>query len=321
MAPLRIGLLGTGGIANEFLAPALGLAGNACLWSVLSRSMDNARAFADRHGARSPTPAYDSLDAMLKDPELDAVLVATPDRMHATQTIAAARAKKHVLCEKPLATTVEQARAMLSACEAHGVTLGVAYHLRHHAGHKAFVRELHQGAIGRVRHARVQWTFAAQDASGWRARGDVGRWWALAAVGTHAIDMVRWIMAPSAGDVTALRCLDSSPKFATERDESTMVSMRFEDGSTAEVFASVLFRAPRRIEVFGDDGYAHAEGTLGPRGAGDLWINERKLEYVPENPYVGEIHDFADAVRAGRSPAVDGPEGMRNVELLCLALP
>jgi 1,5-anhydro-D-fructose reductase (1,5-anhydro-D-mannitol-forming) len=321
MGILRCALLGTGGIANDLLAPSLPFTQRARLWSVLSRSKSNAEAFAARHGAMSPTPAYDELDALLADPALDAVIVATPDRLHAAQCIAAARAGKHVLCEKPLATSVEEARAIVAACEAAGVTLGVAYHLRHHAGHRALVERVRRGAIGRVRHARVQWTFPAPDASNWRASAEVGRWWALASVGTHGLDLLRWVMVESAGEVVALRCLSSSPKFGAAHDESTIVTMKFEDGSTAELFASVLFRSKRRIELFGDDGYAEAEGTLGPRGEGEIRINDELLEFKPTNPYVGELDDFAEAIERRRPPAVDGREALRNVELMDAALP
>jgi predicted dehydrogenase len=321
MDPVRIALVGTGEIADARLAPALQRARGACLWSVHSRSRARAEDFAARHGARSPSPAHDTLEGLLADPLLDAVLIATPDALHAGQCVAAARAGKHVLCEKPLATTVEDAQAAVDACDRAGVTLGVAYHLRHHAGHKAWVKRLRDGAIGPLRHARVQWTFRSTDASNWRARDEAGRWWALAAVGTHAIDLTRWILAPDDGDVPAVCALAGSPRYGTARDESVTVAMRYRDGTLAEVFASATLAGTRRIEVFGDEGYAHAEWTLGPRGEGSLWIQGEPLAFEPADPYVGEIEDFVQAIRAHRAPAVDGREGARNVEIMTRALP
>lgn len=320
-APLRVAMLGTGGIADAFLAPALRESASCELWSVLSRSRATAEAFARKHGARAPTAAFDAIDALLADPMLDAVIVATPDRVHAAQVIAAARAGKHVLCEKPLATSVEDAQAMVRACDEARVTLALAYHLRHHAGHRALIERVRAGALGRVRHMRVQWTFTAPDGDNWRAHPEVGRWWALASVGTHGLDLIRWFLTPIAGEITELRCLSSSPRWRSPHDESTMLSMRFEDGSTAELFASVLVRGARRVELFGEEGYASAESTLGPWGQGAITINDAPLEYTPINPYVGELDDFASAVRGERAPAVDGREGLRNVELLARALP
>lgn len=320
-AKLRCALLGTGGIADAFLAPALAASPSCELWSVLSRSRSTADDFARKHSARAPAAAFDTIDALLADPMLDAVIVATPDRVHAPQVIAAAKARKHVLCEKPLATSVEDAQAMVRACEQHSVTLALAYHLRHHAGHRALRERVLDGALGRVRHMRVQWTFAAPDGDNWRAHPEVGRWWALASVGTHGLDLIRWFMTPIAGEITDLRCLASSPKWRSPHDESTMLSMRFEDGSTAELFASVLVRGARRIELFGEEGYGSAESTLGPWGQGSIRINDAPLEYTPMNPYVGELEDFARAARGEGAPAVDGREGLRNVELLARALP
>ncbi|MDP3275192.1 MAG: Gfo/Idh/MocA family oxidoreductase [Deltaproteobacteria bacterium] len=316
MKKLRIAMIGTGGIAQAFLAPALAQSSTACLWSVLSRSAERASAFALEHGAQSPTPAYTDYAELLADPSLDAVLVATPDALHAPQVLAAAHAGKHILCEKPLATSASDALAMVTACERAGVTLAVAYHLRHHAGHKLLRERVHQGAIGRVRHVRVQWTFASDDASNWRAHEEVGRWWALASVGTHGLDLIRWLAWPSAGEITRVSSVCTSPRFGAKHEETACVALGFEDGSTAELFASVLFRAPRRVELFGDEGYALAEQTLGPWGTGTVTLAEEPLVFEPVNPYVGEIEDFVASVRSRRPPAVDGRAGWANVVLL-----
>lgn len=323
--PLRIAMLGTGGIAEQFLAPALLHTPNACLWSVLSRDHTKAMDFAARHRARSPTPAYTSLDDLLRDPALDAVLIATPDKLHVSQCIAAARAGKHVFCEKPMATSVDEGKQMVAACDEAKVTLGVAYHLRHHVGHKQLVQRLREGAIGPVRHVRAAWAYAAADASNWRARDEVGRWWALGGVGTHCLDIVRWILAEGsttpAGEVVELKAIHSSPRFKSQHEELASIALRFANGSTAEVFASVLFKNTRRVEVYGDLGNAVAEQTLGPRGTGTITLNDEPLAFEPADPYVGEIEDFVHAVRTKGRAAVDGREGLRNIELLCEAVP
>ena len=123
---INIAILGPGGIAEGAHAPAVAASASARLWSVYSRSAERAREFARRHNARSPTPAYTDLDELLADPELDAVLVATPDRLHAGHAMRAAAAGKHVLCEKPLVTELDDGRALLDACEQAGVVLAVA---------------------------------------------------------------------------------------------------------------------------------------------------------------------------------------------------
>ena len=318
--PLKFALIGPGRIADASLAPALAASSGACLWSVLSRDVERARDFARRHDARSPQPAHDDLHALLADPELDAVLIASPDRLHAEQAVAAAKAGKHVLTEKPMATEKADARAMVEACAAAGVRLGVAYHMRWHAGHRALAAAAHRGELGELRHMRVQWSRKQDSDANWRAHPQVGRWWSLAGVGTHCVDQVRWFMMPSCGEVTEVASVISNSVWGSPHDETAVVALQFENGSTAEICTSVLFDAPRVMELYGSEGHAVCTGTLGPAGDGSVVVGDTPLDYAPADPYVGEIDDFVAAVREGRDPAVAGREGARNVEILLAAI-
>ena len=314
--PLSMALLGTGRISETQLAPALAASSGLRLWSVLSRDRGRAADFARRHRARAPEPGYDRLDEMLADPGLDAVLIATPDALHAAQALAAIAAGKHVFVEKPMVTSSADGRRVVEAAEAAGVTVGVAYHLRWHGGHRAMERLIRGGALGALRHMRVQWTWPAPDDSNWRAGSDVGRWWSLAGVGTHCLDMIRWLMVPGCGEVVDVRSVTSNAVWGGSRDETALVAVTFESGATAEFCSSVQFESPSRVEVYGDQGYVIGNHTLGPRGAGTVFTRAGMVPYVVQNPYVGELMDFAVAVRRGRAPAVDAREGLRNVELL-----
>ncbi len=313
---MNLAILGTGGIADGRLAPAIRIADGVQLWSVLSRSADRAAAFAKAHRARAPEPAHTDLAVLLGDPQLDGVVIATPDKLHAHQTIAAARAGKHVLVEKPMATSAEEGEAMVRACEDAGVKLAVAYHLRWHQGHRRLEDRIRAGALGNLRHMRAQWAWPAPDASNWRAHSNVGRWWSLAGVGTHLLDLIRWFMVPRCGEVQVVRSVVNRSVWRTPHDETAVVALQFEDGATAEFCSSVLFESPNRVEVYGSEGWAVGNNTLGPLGRGSVRTNRGPLRFTAVDPYLGEIHDFAAAVRQDRRPEVDGGEGLRNVELL-----
>lgn len=317
---LNIAMIATGGIADKQLAPALSAAPNAQLWSVLSRDKSRAAAFAGKHEAAAPSPAHDDLDALLADPDLDAVLIASPDKLHADQAIRAAHAGKHILTEKPMATNREGARAMVAAADSAGVRLGIAYHMRWHTGHRALFEAAQNGAFGTLRHMRVHWPTPAQNAEGWRAKADVGRWWALAAVGTHCLDQIRWFMRPACGEITMAHSVINRAAYGGPHDEVAVTAYQFENGSTAELCVSVLYNGPRSMEIFGSDGYAVCTETLGPHGEGGIETHEGAFDYTPANPYVGEIEDFAAAIREGRAPEVDGAEGAANVDLLLQAV-
>lgn len=246
------------------------------------------------------------------------MIIATPDRLHAAQAIAAAQAGKNVFVEKPMAVTVEEASAIRDACAANGRKLTVGYHLRWHAGHRLLAEKIRAGELGTLYHARVQWTFTG-DPSNWRAGPDVGRWWALAAVGTHAIDLLYWLMGTSCGPIVELHCLRTHAFLPSSHDQTDLVAMRFASGATAEIMVSVLFKAPRTVEIYGSKASAVCQGTLGPHGEGKIILNGQNLPFTPANPYVGELADFVAAIREDRNPEADGDVGVANVELLTRA--
>ena len=317
---LNIAMVATGGIADKQLAPALAEAPNAQLWSVYSRDKTRASEFARRHGAVSPSAAHDDLGTLLADDALDAVLIASPDKLHSDQAIRAAQAGKHILTEKPMATDRDRANAMVEAADQAGRVLAVAYHMRWHMGHRRLFSAAQNGAFGTLRHMRIQWPTPAQNADGWRAQSDVGRWWALAAVGTHCLDQIRWFMRPDCGEIVRAESVINRSVYDGPHEETALLIYQFENGSTAELCASVLFKGPRVMELYGSDGYAICTETLGPHGEGKIETHEGVFTYTPANPYVGEIEDFVAAIREGRAPEVDGREGAANVDLLLKAV-
>ena len=313
---INIAIIGTGSIAGDQHAPAVQEVEGLQLWSVLSRDLKRAVQFAERYDARAPNPAHTELDKLLSDPQLDAVIIATPDKLHAEMAMAAAQAGKCVLVEKPMATDVESAEAMAKACDDAKVQLAVAYHLRWHAGHRKISEKIRSGELGALRHMRAHWTLKAPNTSNWRAWPELGKWWSLAAVGTHCIDLIRWIMLPSCGEIEFLKCTISKQVWKGVHDETAVVSLRFESGATAEFCSSVLFESPSRLEIYGNRGYAICEGTLDRRGSGSVRTHKGNLEYRIENPFAGEIRDFIASIRDKRPPEVDGREGLRNVQIL-----
>ncbi len=313
---IRIGIIGPGRIADDQLAPAIGATDGAELWSVLSRNQQRASEFARKHGAISPTPAHTVLKTMLEDPDLDAVIIATPDRLHATQACLAAEAGKHVLVEKPMATSVEEAGSMIEACQINGCTLGVAYHMRWHAGHRVMRDRIQRGEIGHIHHIRVHFTFKAANGADWRAFPETGRWWSLAANGTHCLDLIQWMLRAESGEIISIHALTGGSVWDSPHDETAIVSACFESGATAEFCTSVLFDSASRIEIYGSEGTVLCDDTMGRHGSGTILFDDAPLKFDVANQYAGEIRDFVEAIVDGRPPEVGGTEGMRNVELL-----
>ena len=316
MKKLNVAILGTGGIASGGHAPALLQSRHAQLWSVLSRDAARATEFAATVKAQSTTPAYTSIDSLLEDPKLDAVIVATPDKLHAAQAVAAAKSGKHVLLEKPLATDADGIAQVLASCAQSQITLALCYRLRWHAGHRSVVNAVRAGRLGAIHHVRGFWTEQHPDSSNWRALPDVGRWWSLGAMGTHLIDLVRWILRPTQGEMTKIKGVIARESWQGPHDETAAAAFKFASGATAEICTSILFDAPSRLEIYGSQGWVICEDTFGREAAGRIWTNEGDFAFPVVNPFVGLLDDFVQAIHQRRKPEVDVIEGARNAEIL-----
>lgn len=315
----NIGIFGPGRHADLRLAPALSLSPNAQLWSVLSRDRERGAKFADKHNAQAENSAPVSIEEMLSDSELDAVIISSPDKLHVHQAVLAARAGKHCLIEKPLATDVNACKEILKVAQEEKICLAVAYHLRWHHGHRLIHKLVNENAIGKVRHIRAQWTWKAHDGSNWRASPEVGQWWSLGGVGTHCLDLIRWMMLPTCGEVDTIKAQISRTVWNRPHDETALIALQFDSGATAEICSSVLFESPSRLEIYGEHGYFICEDTFGHAGAGCIHTHKGKLVFSIQNPFVGEIENFVESAKQKVAPEVTGEEGMRNVEILSIA--
>ena len=313
---LRVGLVGTGdagrhhGRALQAVAALGGLA-----WTAMAaRNATGVATFRAELGVADSVASFPSLEAIIDARACDAVILATPDGIHAEQVERAARAGLHVLVEKPLALSgTEGARAVASA-RVSGVHLAVGYHLRHHGAHRVMKDRLAE-LVGPVRTIFVRWAWPDPATSGWRAKGNGARFWSLAALGTHGIDLALWLPGAHSGasevDVAAL----TLPR--AEIDRAAEVTMRLGD-VLAHISISVAHRAVSRVLVTGDAGELEAIGTLGARGDGELLHRAPRQSAVPiafdvESPYVAQLREFVARSALGFS---DDPSFLANLDIL-----
>jgi predicted dehydrogenase len=261
--------------------------------------------------------SFTSLEAIIDARACDAVILATPDGAHADQVERAARAGLHMLVEKPLALSKEDGERAVASARVSGVCLAVGYQLRHHAAHMRMVERMGE-LVGHVRSIFVKWAWPDPATDGWRARGDGARFWSLAALGTHGIDLALWLASGRAGgaaveatDVAAL----VEPR--TGRDHAAEVTMRL-GTILAHVSVSVVHRAASRLLVSGDAGELEAIGTLGARGDGELLHRAPRqaaatVAFDAHDPYAAQLRDFV--ARAPRGFSSD-PALLGNLDVL-----
>ncbi len=307
------GIVGLGRIASAEIAPAIAGSGHGVLASVASRDRERAEQFARTHGAAA---AVDDYAALLADPAVGAVYIATPNALHAGQVIAAARAGKHVLCDKPLALTVADARRCVAECRSAGVRLGITFQTRNHQGLAEAASLVREGAIGPVIVAEAQMSAGRNLPRGWRTDPGLAGLGTLNNIGVHAFDVLRYLVGAEVSEVTAL--VDAERGYSV--DTTALVLLRFASGTLAYVNAnqSVPY-AQDDIVLYGSAGRVLARNLSRPGRDGLLSIitsdGAREFEATSRDAYRLTVAAFADAVLAGRDPSPSGEDGLRSVEL------
>jgi len=310
-------IVGTGRFAASRIVPALTRAQGCTLRAVISRSRERAAAFAEEHGIPR---AYDDLAAALADPAVEGLWVATPHNLHREVVEAGAAARKHILCEKPLATTVEDATAMVTACRRAGVALGTGFHLRHHPLHQEVRRLIATGAAGHVLCADAEWSLETPVGAGapWRTDIAVAGGGIMTGTVVHIIDLMRSVLDDEPVEVAAFTDADSSPVSPVET--RAVVQMRFARGTLATVRGVRPARAPANdLVIEGTAAHIIGRGTIdeASRGRLDVTGADAELSGVPAGTdmYARQAEAFARAIYAGEEPNASGWDGLRAVEV------
>ena len=242
---LRWGILSTADIARNKVIPGIRKADRCTIVAIASRDAARAREVA----ADLAIPAaHGSYEALLADPDVDAVYIPLPNNLHATWTIAAARAGKHVLCEKPLALTAADAERMAAVCEAEGVRLMEAFMYRLHPSWVA-VRELvAAGRIGTLRSIQSWFSYFNEDPANIRNIQEFGGG-ALYDIGCYTVNLSRMLFGSEPVAVQASIVADP----ATGVDVLTSAILRFPDG-VASFTCSTRTEPDQRVHIYGTTG-------------------------------------------------------------------
>ena len=310
---LNVALLGTGRIAEYGYIPAISKIDDVNIISVLSRSDARGSEFAIKH---SIPRVYVEIDDLLADNHLDAVIVCTPDSLHEEQVIKSCRAKKHILCEKPMSTSVESCENMIAEIEKSGIIFGMAHNNRFNAGLRYIKEVLDSSSIGQVYYARSILTTLQNDPSGWRALGKESKFWAMSATGAHMIDIFRWYF----GEPTKMKKISLSPKFKSINDEITTISLNFNDSIICDITASAILPLVNRIEIYSTENTIIGENVFGIKTNERIYHNNEKVMIEPISSFFGEVVDFTNAIIKSIQPRSTHKDGIENIRIMTNAL-
>jgi predicted dehydrogenase len=265
------GIIGAGNVAEFKSGPALRQAPGSTLVAVMRRDPDKARDFALRHGAPR---WYTEVDALLADPEVDAVYVASPHHLHLAHVTRAAQAGKAILCEKPVGVNTGEAQAVVDVCRAASAPLSVAYYRRYWPVVQQMRRLLADGAIGEVVQARVQLAdfFQPDPDRAWLTEPEQAGGGALANAGSHWIDLVRYLL----GDVVEVTAACSGRFGGFKTEDTVGVQMRM--ASQALVSLNITLCSPAAVNEF------DLAGTGGRLFAGPLSDGRLMLQRGAREP-------------------------------------
>ena len=314
MGVLSWGLIGCGDIARKRVAPAFRDLDNCQLVAVNRAQSDLAEQFAREFGADR---WYKDWRELLADEEIRAVYIATPPNLHAEQTIAAAKAGKHVICEKPMALNAQECRRMIAACRTAGVRLSIAYYRHFYPVVSRVKQILESGEIGKVVLAEIRafenFRPEAEDPRSWFTRKQQAGGGPLMDFGCHRIEVLLNIL----GAVS--KAWGSQGSLITDWDvEDTSISiMEFQSEARGMLAVSRAIEEPQdTLDIYGSAGSIHIP-VLNNGGMTVITPGgERREDHPPhQNLHLPHIDAVTQAFLANREPPVPGETGLRVAEI------
>lgn len=311
--PLRIGILGAARIAPTAVIDPAKATGVAEVVAVAARDRSRAEAFAREHAIANVADDY---EALIAHPEVDAVYNALPPSRHADLTIAALRAGKPVLCEKPFAMATDEALAMVQAADAHRLVLMEAFHYRYHPLFSRVLEIVASGEIGQVRRMKAVFSTSIAEAANELRYDPALGGGALMDLGTYCLHWVRTVAGAEPKVVSA-----SSVFGASGVDISTKANLAFPRGVSAEIVCDMAGTVRATLAIEGTAGEMRVVNPLAPQMGHLIEVTPEghaaRQETVSREPtYDFQLRAFVEAVRGRAGALTGGDDAVAQMELL-----
>lgn len=329
MNKINVGVIGCGSIAEHRHLPEYGFNQHVNIFAVCDIVPKRAEAASQKYGSL----VYTDYKALLKNPEIDAVSVCTPNYLHAEMTIAALNAGKHVLCEKPMATSLEDAMKMNEAAKKSGKKLMIGHNQRLVSSHQKAKRLIESGELGKVHSFRT--AFGHSGPEGWSIDGK-DSWFfkkneafigAMGDLGVHKADLLRFILGEEFVEVAAF--IETSAKANSDVDDNAVCILRTASGIIGSLAASwsyvkednatIIFTEKATVRLEDDPDYSviihHRDGKTETFKLGTIQTNETAGQFNTE-----VIERFIKSIVEDTIPPITGEEGMKSLNVILGAL-
>jgi 1,5-anhydro-D-fructose reductase (1,5-anhydro-D-mannitol-forming) len=309
------GFIGASDIAKTRMREAINGQPDSHVAGLMSSDAERAKRYAAENGIPR---AYSSVGDLLSDPAIDVVYISTTNERHKEEVLAAASARKHVLCEKPLALTLADAREMVQACKEAGVIMGTNHHLRNAVTHRTIRRLIGEGAIGRPLAARVfHAVYLPPRLQGWRLDKPEAGGGVILDITVHDADTLHFALGDDAVEVAAIATQQGLGKGGLE--DAVMGVIRFKNGLLAQFHDAFTIKHARTgFEVHGTEGSLLAEDVMTQEPAGRLYLRKEgavtEIDLgVGEDLYAHQVRHFNSAVLGNGKPFTSGEDGIRSL--------
>lgn len=314
---LRVALMGLGGYANR-VAEAMQSCKRATVAGVISGTPSKIETWKKKYNIPDKNCYnYQTFDSIKNNPDIDAVYVITPNGLHHNHTIRAAKAGKHVICEKPLANTAKEAREMVDACKKAGVKLLMGYRIHFEANTLEIVRMRNAGELGKVKFFQGLSGFRIGNPNQWRLDKKLAGGGSLMDIGVYSINGARYMVGEEPIWVTAQETKTDFEKFKEGVDETIQFQLGFPSGAVASCLSTYSMNYLDRFFLNGEKGFAELQPATGYgpiRGR----TNKGALELPHAVHQTVQMDEMAAIIFDGKKPVipVDGEEGLKDMKVI-----
>ncbi|MBV9609920.1 MAG: Gfo/Idh/MocA family oxidoreductase [Acidobacteria bacterium] len=321
-AKLRYCIVGLGRISLQHFMPACKTAQKSTITALVSGHRDKAEKTASEYGVPAKNIySYQNYDEIAGNSDIDAVYIALPNSMHAEYTIRAANAGKHVLCEKPMATSVKDSQAMIDACKAAQKKLMIAYRCQYEPTNLRAIQMIRDGDLGVIQAIESANGFN-ENAGEWRLNRKLAGGGPLMDVGIYSLNACRYLTGEEPVHLEGYASvIDKDGRFS-EVEENCGWTMRFPSGVVASCNTTYGAQMNGFVRVHGSKGVLHMEPAFSYEGIklkadikGQTPIEQAEDEKDPAQ-FVREADYFAECVFDNKEPKSNGQEGLRDMQYM-----
>ena len=312
---LGFALVGLGSLSTKQIAPGLLKTKHCHLAGIVTGTPEKEKIWSEKYKLdTNHIYNYQNFDKIIGDDAIDVVYVVLPNSMHEEFTMRAAKAGKHVLCEKPMANSVAECQRMIDACASASRQLAIGYRCQHEPHHLQCTELLRKNEFGAIQSIEAGFGFKIGDPTQWRLRQSLAGGGALMDVGIYALQACRYLTGEEPISVTAQETKTDAVKFA-EVDESMVWALNFPSGLVAHCSTTYSQNGMNQVQVKTERGFVKLGPAFSYEGI-QAESSNGSIQLPAVDQFATEMDAFASAIIENRPAKVSGEEGLRDLKII-----